>query len=81
MYFKCIKEFEVEKCDDNGFSIENEYFTVEENSIWGTDCSEIPCRMSYITLYGVGDNAFDYLEVPIDLLNTYFIKIDESEAI
>lgn len=33
----CINGFAVEKCDDNGFTIENEYFTVEDNSIWNIE--------------------------------------------
>lgn len=32
--YKCIKGFALEKCDDNGFTIEGEYTVIEEGSIW-----------------------------------------------
>lgn len=32
--YKCIKGFSVEKCDDDGFTIENEYVEIKEGSIW-----------------------------------------------
>ena len=31
---KCINGFSVEKCDDDGFALDDEYETVEEGSIW-----------------------------------------------
>lgn len=31
---QCIKGFSLEKCDDDGFTIENEYLIVEENTVW-----------------------------------------------
>ncbi|MDU2108471.1 ASCH/PUA domain-containing protein [Clostridium sp.] len=33
----CINGFAVEMCDDNGFTLENKYFTVEDNSIWNIE--------------------------------------------
>lgn len=73
MYFKCTREFEVEKCDDNGFVIENEYITVEEDSIWETDSNDT----DYITLYKVDDKIMCYLEIHEDLLNENFIQIKQ----
>lgn len=32
--YKCIKEFSLRAVDDDGSSIENEYFDVPEGSIW-----------------------------------------------
>lgn len=32
--YKCIKDFSLEKCDDNGFIVENEYVSIEKNSFW-----------------------------------------------
>ncbi|MDU6037798.1 MAG: hypothetical protein E6Y83_05595 [Clostridium butyricum] len=32
--YKCIKGFNIPLCDDNGFTIENEYTDVEEGLIW-----------------------------------------------
>lgn len=32
--YRCIKEMSFEKCDDDGFTIENEYVTVPVGSIW-----------------------------------------------
>ena len=33
----CINGFAIEMCDDDGFTLENEYFTVEDNSIWNIE--------------------------------------------
>lgn len=32
--YRCIKECAFEACDDNGFTIDNEYCYVEPGSIW-----------------------------------------------
>lgn len=32
--YRCIKECTFEKCDDDGFVIENEYYCAEPGSIW-----------------------------------------------
>lgn len=32
--YRCVKEQTFEKCDDNGFIIENEYTTIPVGSIW-----------------------------------------------
>lgn len=37
MKAKCTKGFSIERCDDNGFTIENEYSTIEENSCWNIE--------------------------------------------
>lgn len=34
---KCIEGFSLEKCDDDGFTIENDYFVVEEDTIWNIE--------------------------------------------
>lgn len=40
----CIKDFSVDKCDDNGFTIENEYFEVSQDSIW--EIAEVASRIA-----------------------------------
>ena len=34
---KCIKKFITEKCDDDGFTIENQDFIVEKDTIWDVE--------------------------------------------
>jgi len=33
----CTKAFLIDKCDDDGFTIENKYFTVDKGQIWTID--------------------------------------------
>jgi hypothetical protein len=37
---KCIKGFLIEKCDDDGFTIPNKYFSIEEGQVWNVDTDE-----------------------------------------
>lgn len=36
MRYQCIKGFSVNKYDDNGFLVENEYENIEIGSVWET---------------------------------------------
>ena len=41
MQYRCIKEFAVEKYDEDGFLVEGKYFVVPVGSLWKVD-SEFP---------------------------------------
>jgi len=68
--YKCIKGFSIEKCDDDGFDIEGEYFEVEKDSIW-----HIPEEEDYRLLGGeirLESNSFGWIEIPLEYLKEYF---------
>jgi hypothetical protein len=56
MKIECIEGFSVDKCDDNGSTIENQYINIKEGSLWlmeETDyrfktacCRERQCTMA-----------------------------------
>ncbi len=73
---KCIKGFSVEKCDDNGFTLENEYEVIEEGEIWEIDDSDF--RMVGAEIRLVTDDL-RWLEMPLDCFNECFEILLESE--
>lgn len=73
--YKCISEMQVEKCDDNGFIIENEYFYVEKGSIWEWD-NEFRHDENMIRLDKVSEkNIYSWIEIPKDTLEECFEEI------
>ncbi|WP_244833388.1 hypothetical protein [Clostridium sp. BJN0001] len=75
MKAKCIKGFALEKCDDNGFTIENEYFTVEDNSIWNIENNEDRFIGGEIRL--TNDNG-EWLEISKETLKEHFEKMSKT---
>ena len=73
MKFKCIKGFALEKCDADGFIIENEYVIIEEESIWETEDVDA----DFIILYRVDSNESFWLEIPKDLLDEEFEQLKQ----
>lgn len=72
--YECIKGFLVEVCDDNGFTIENEYFEVEKGTIWN-----IPEDEDYRLIGGEVrlENPFDgWLEISKEHFKKYFRKVN-----
>lgn len=76
MKYKCIKTFDVEKYDEDGFSL-NKPFIVKQGTIWEVD--ESGFRL-------VGDKEsirlesdYGWLEIDKDILDTYFSKIESEE--
>ena len=71
--YKCIKGFSLERYDDDGFEVEGEYLTVEENSIWNvpedTDCRFIGGEIR------LENGDMGWLEISKDTLEEYFIDI------
>ena len=75
--YKCIKGFTLEKCDDDGFTIEGEYIEIEEGSIW-----DIPEDENYRFIGGEvrlenkdSNNCFSWIEITKEHLLEHFIKV------
>lgn len=75
MRYKCIKGFSVEKFDDNGFSIENEYEDIEVGSIWeiGDAANMMIGGLDHIHLENINDGS--WLEIPKEMMDEYFKQI------
>lgn len=75
MRYKCIKGFSVEKCDDNGFSIENEYEDIEVGSVWetGDAANMMVGGLDHIRLENINDGS--WLEIPKEMVDEYFKQI------
>ncbi len=73
MLVKCIDSFEVEICDGNGFSIPNELFIVDENTIWSVD-KEAHILNGDLRLIEI-DTGNNWLEVPNETYNAKFKPI------
>jgi hypothetical protein len=71
MKYKCIKPLSVQKCDDDGFEIENKYFWVDENSIWQTSDESFIGGEIHL------DSKKGWLEVSNETLKEYFEPIKE----
>ncbi|BDR74216.1 hypothetical protein K144316041_p20550 (plasmid) [Clostridium tetani] len=76
--YKCTKGFALEKCDDDGFIIENEYEIIEQGSLWA-----FPTEEYYILIGGkVGlegvRNKFRRIEIAKETLEEHFIRIREE---
>ena len=72
--YKCIKEFSIEKCDDDGFMLENEYEIIEEGSIWF-----IPEDKDYRFLGGeirLENDDMSWIEIAKESLKEYFVAIN-----
>ncbi|GCD13180.1 hypothetical protein [Clostridium tagluense] len=68
--YRCIKGFSLEKCDDNGFTIEEEYETVEQGSIW-----HIPEDENYRFISGeirLESDDLSWVEITKEHLEEYF---------
>ena len=73
--YKCIKEFVLEKCDNNGFTIDGSYGVIEEETIW-----DFPEDKNYRFIGGEirlesHENEFDWIEITKDTLNEHFKEI------
>lgn len=77
-YYECIKDFEVEIYDDEGFSTD-EYFTVKKGSIWETNLKPY-YGYSDIYLTACDDNAdYNWLEISHARLNEYFKECENND--
>lgn len=73
--YKCIKGFSLEKCDDDGFTIEGEYTIIEKGSTW-----YIPEDEDYrliggeIRLEEDKPNEIHWIEISKETLEEHFRK-------
>lgn len=74
--YKCIKGFSLEKCDGDGFTIENDYTTIEEGSIW-----HLPEDENYRLIGGeirLENDEYGWIEISKETLEEHF-KIVNKE--
>ncbi len=76
MAYKCKESFLVPKCDDNGFTIENEYKEVKEGSIWLFDRDPWRVCGGEIRLTNE-DGDFEWLEISEESFKWYFESVNE----
>lgn len=60
MNYKCINAFSVDKCDDDGFTIENEHFSVPKDSVWTVSEDTFRCIDGEIRL---DNDKYGWLEM------------------
>ena len=68
--YRCIKGFSLERCDDDGFTIEEEYETVEQGSVWHMSDDE-----DYRFLGGeirLESDDLSWIEIDKERLEEYF---------
>lgn len=75
---KCIKTFLIEKCDDEGFTIENKYLTVEEGQIWSID-EDKNFIGGEVRLIRSTNKNHTWLEIPKEMFEENFIVVKEGE--
>lgn len=73
MRYQCIKDFSVNKYDDNGFLVENEYENIEIGSVWETGDADnmMIGGLDHIHL----ENDDSWLEIPKEMIDEYFKQI------
>lgn len=74
---KCIEGFLIDKCDDDGFIIENEYIEVEEGTICEVENDNFRVIGGEVRLLGVDSNTFfEWLEISKETFEEYFEAIE-----
>lgn len=73
MRYQCIKGFSVNKYDDNGFLVENEYENIEIGSVWETGDADnmMIGGLDHIHL----ENDDSWLEILKEMIDEYFKQI------
>ena len=71
MLYKCKKELCVQKYDEDGFLIENEFFTVQKDSIWEQDVHQMLIGgKEHVHLDNVKNTQ--WIEITFDILEECF---------
>lgn len=75
MKYQCVKSFDVEKYDDDGFN-EDETRLIVAGSIWERDMSDNRIIGGEVKL----DNpkTLEWLEISFDTFERYFRQVDED---
>lgn len=71
--YKCIKGFSLEKCGENGETLEGEYLPVEEGTVW---C--VPEDEDYRFIGGeirLENDDLGWLEISKEMLEEHFKKV------
>ena len=74
--YECIKGFSIEVCDEDGFTIENEYMDIDKGTIW-----YIPEDEDYRFIDGevrLENDDAEWIEITKEHLEEYFKLISES---
>ena len=75
MKYICTESFDLQKYDDDGFVIANDYMTIEIGEIW----EEVPQKVNYVA----GQDAIhlvhgkEWCEILRGTLDAYFRKLEE----
>ena len=72
--YKCIKGTFFDLCDGDGFTIENEYFDLEEGSIWERADYEFRVLGGDIRLDSMDGDR--WLEVSEETLQDHFVEVE-----
>jgi len=77
--YVCVEGFSVEKCDDDGFVIENEYSEIEKGTVWELTSGSI--IGADIHLEEVG-KSYRWLEITKERFELYFqeVKLDAASG-
>lgn len=73
--YECIKGFSIEKCDDNGFTLDNQYEEIERASLWFTPEEDENYRFigGEVRLESADSNQ--WIEISKEHLDEYFQEI------
>lgn len=75
MRYKCIKEMYIQKYDDDGFIIDNEYMVVPVGSIWERD-DRTNIMGGDVHLESIENkNDYGWIEITVDHLKENFVLV------
>jgi hypothetical protein len=72
MKYKCIKSFVLDKCDEDGFTVENEQISIEQESIWYVDEDDIRITCGEVRLEKIEGTNYSWLEISEETLEDCF---------
>lgn len=77
---KCKKSFSIERCDDDGFTIENKFFWVEEGQIWSLDTEkENNFIGGEVRLVRSLNKSYTWIEISKETFEENFIFIKQDK--
>ena len=76
--YKCIKNFCVDRCDEDGFLIENSSVVIEKGKIYELDESGHTIIGGEVHLDSVDDGS--WLEIARECLEEYFKLLEERKV-
>ena len=78
MEYRCKETWYIPMCDDDGYTLENEYYPVKCDSVWVEDEDSWRMVGGEIRLLKK-DNTCAWIEISKETLNEYF-KVLEDDA-